>query len=90
MKKPKEVSKCPLSRDVVLPKDETFFWQPPSISFTGNLPDEWCSCVKGGMICKGDLLGPEEPYKEDNSNNNSRGVLNLVSRKKTGAANYSS
>ena len=34
------------------------------------------------MICKGDLLGPEEPYKEDNSNNNSRGVLNLVSTEK--------
>ena len=40
MNKPKEVSKCPLSRDTVLPKDDTFFWQPPSINFIGNLPDE--------------------------------------------------
>ena len=28
-------------------------------------------------------MGPEEPfYKEDNNNNNSRGVLNLVSAEK--------
>ena len=44
MNKPQEVSKCQgtssFSRDIVLPKDDTFFWQPPSINFIGNLPDE--------------------------------------------------